>query len=161
MKFLEHQSICQAVALVVSTVMLRTVAAENNTPDYLIVGAGGSGIQLALFFEKYGMEYQVLEKEDVVGSFWTKFPVFGEMISVNKLTRNPKERLRYGEFPVFTATFCWARSKIAPSSILVLGVRRLLGSSCSFFFAFCTQCSCSMTAFCCGHLFLGLTKYCR
>ena len=69
--------------------------ADDQLPDYLIVGAGGSGIQLALFLQKYGYSYTILEKEDVVGSFWTRFPVFGELISVNKWTRNEKERLRY------------------------------------------------------------------
>lgn len=64
-------------------------------PDYLIVGAGGSGIQMALLLEKYKYTYSVLEKESVPGSFWTRFPVFGELISVNKWTRNETQRLRY------------------------------------------------------------------
>ena len=74
----------------------QTTESPSSEVDYLIVGAGGSGIQLALFFEKHGIRsYTILEKEDVVGSFWTKFPVFEELISVNKNVRDPRERLRY------------------------------------------------------------------
>jgi len=64
-------------------------------PDYLIVGAGGSGIEMALFLEKYNHSYTVLEKENVVGSFWTQFPRFDELISVNKLARNETQHFRY------------------------------------------------------------------
>lgn len=64
-------------------------------PDYLIVGAGGSGIQTALFLQKYGHSYTILEKQDIVGSFWTKFPVFEELISVNKWTKDDKQRLLF------------------------------------------------------------------
>lgn len=63
--------------------------------DYLVIGAGGSGLQTALFLQKHGMSYAVFEKENVVGSFWNKFPVFGELISVNKWVRNETQRLRY------------------------------------------------------------------
>ena len=63
--------------------------------DYLIVGAGGSGIQMALFLKKYGYTFQILEKEDTAGYFWTKYPVFQELISVNKHVQNETQRLRY------------------------------------------------------------------
>lgn len=68
---------------------------KHNVDDYLIIGAGGSGIQMALFLQKYGHSYTILEKESVAGSFWTKYPVHGELISVNKWTRNETQRLRY------------------------------------------------------------------
>jgi hypothetical protein len=61
---------------------------------HLIIGAGDSDIQLALLLslsQTCGLTFTILEKEDVVGSFWTKFSVFGEVISAKKCTRNHKE----------------------------------------------------------------------
>lgn len=68
---------------------------ECDLVDYLIVGAGGSGIQMALFLEKYDYSYTLLEKALVPGSFWKEFPVFRELISVNKLVRNETQRFRF------------------------------------------------------------------
>ena len=45
--------------------------------------------------EKYGYSYAILEKQIVPGSFWTKFPRFRELISVNKWTRADKHALRF------------------------------------------------------------------
>jgi hypothetical protein len=69
--------------------------AGANLVDYLIVGAGGSGIQTALFLKKYGYSFKILEREQSAGSFWTKFPVFQELISVNKRVQNSTQRFRY------------------------------------------------------------------
>jgi len=68
---------------------------EGLLPDYLIVGAGGSGIQAALLLQKYNYSYTILEKESQVGSFWLRFPVFGELISVNKKVRNETQQWKY------------------------------------------------------------------
>lgn len=68
---------------------------DESWPDYLIVGAGGAGLQTAVFLRKYGYSFRMLEKESTVGSFWTKFPVFGELISVNKWVKNETQRFRY------------------------------------------------------------------
>lgn len=68
---------------------------SDELPDYLVIGAGGSGLQMALFLDKYNYSYVVLEKESIAGSFWTKFPRFQELISVNKLMRNGTQKLRF------------------------------------------------------------------
>ena len=68
---------------------------RDGEVDYIIVGAGGSGIQMGLFLQKYNYSYTILEKADVAGSFWTQFPRFRELISVNKWSRNEKHALRY------------------------------------------------------------------
>ena len=68
---------------------------REQSVDYLIVGAGSGGLQLALFFEKYGRTYKILEKESVVASLWTKFPRFEELISVNKWVSNETQKERY------------------------------------------------------------------
>jgi cation diffusion facilitator CzcD-associated flavoprotein CzcO len=66
-----------------------------NQVDYLIVGAGGSGIQTALLLKKYGYSFQILEREETAASFWTTFPRFQELISVNKNVQNETQRFRY------------------------------------------------------------------
>ena len=67
----------------------------QNLPEYLIVGAGSSGIQTALFLQHYGHSYIILEQKDKAGSFWSNFPRFRELISVNKWVRNETQRLRF------------------------------------------------------------------
>ena len=67
----------------------------TSFPDYLIIGAGGSGIQTALLLEKLGRSYEILEKSSQVGNFWLQYPRFRELISVNKWVRNSTQRMRY------------------------------------------------------------------
>ncbi|CAB9500673.1 FAD-dependent oxidoreductase domain-containing protein 2 [Seminavis robusta] len=69
--------------------------ANDDLPNYLIVGAGGGGLQMALFLEQANLSYRILEKEDSAGYFWTRFPRFGELISVNKWTRNATQQWRF------------------------------------------------------------------
>lgn len=66
-----------------------------NNIDYLIIGAGGGGIQTALLLQKYGHTVQILEKNHAAGSFWMKHPRFRELISVNKRVQNETQRYRY------------------------------------------------------------------
>lgn len=49
----------------------------------IIIGAGPSGLQLAYFFEKYNMDYIVLEKETTCGSKYLKFPHSKKMLNSN------------------------------------------------------------------------------
>ena len=70
---------------------------DTNIPDYLIIGAGGAGIQTALFLLRSPQtsSFTILEKSNTVGSFWTRFPRFDELISINKSVRNETQRYRY------------------------------------------------------------------
>jgi thioredoxin reductase len=68
---------------------------NKQLTDYLIIGAGGSGIQTALLLKKHGHTFRILEKASTAGSFWTRFPRFQELISVNKHVRNETQRYRY------------------------------------------------------------------
>jgi len=72
-------------------------SASSSLPDYLIVGAGGAGLQLALYLEKFGLSYQILEKRDIVASHFATFPRFDELISLNKWVRNETQAMRYGK----------------------------------------------------------------
>ncbi|MDG4830050.1 NAD(P)-binding domain-containing protein [Solwaraspora sp. WMMD1047] len=53
--------------------------------DYLIIGAGPAGLQLAALLERDGSrDYLVLESADVPGAFFTRFPRHRQLISINK-----------------------------------------------------------------------------
>jgi thioredoxin reductase len=53
--------------------------------DYLVVGAGPAGLQLAYYLHQAGRDYLVLEGGSGPGTFFTKFPRHRKMISVNKV----------------------------------------------------------------------------
>jgi thioredoxin reductase len=64
----------------------------------IIVGAGPAGIQLAYFFEKAGIDYVILERNALAGSFFDRYPLSGQLISINKPNTgsdNPDFNLRH------------------------------------------------------------------
>jgi cation diffusion facilitator CzcD-associated flavoprotein CzcO len=56
----------------------------RNHHSNIIVGGGPGGINMALELETRGIDYLLLEAGDGVGGQWGRFPVCGEMISLNK-----------------------------------------------------------------------------
>src|SRR3954453_22905747 len=66
--------------------------------DYLIVGAGPAGLQLAALFEAdAGPDYLVLEAANVPGAFFTRYPRHRTLISINKVhtgSQDPELNLR-------------------------------------------------------------------
>ena len=52
--------------------------------EYLVIGAGPAGLQLAYFLEQAGRDYLVLEAGPGPGTFFTTFPRHRELISSNK-----------------------------------------------------------------------------
>ncbi|CAM5683694.1 NAD(P)-binding domain-containing protein [Streptomyces fumanus] len=65
--------------------------------DYLIIGAGPAGLQLAAALERDGRDYVVLERGDGPGTFFTRFPRHRRLISINKVHTgysDPELRLR-------------------------------------------------------------------
>ena len=69
-----------------------------NILDYLVIGAGPAGLQLAYYLEKSNSNYVVLEKADTAGSFFKKFPRHRTLISINKVyvgTDDPELKLRW------------------------------------------------------------------
>lgn len=66
--------------------------------DYLIIGAGPAGLQMAYHFEKSKKNYLLIEKSDKSGSFFSKFPRHRKLISINKVytgTDDPEVKLRW------------------------------------------------------------------
>ncbi|MGQ4491231.1 NAD(P)-binding domain-containing protein [Streptomyces sp. 372A] len=67
------------------------------THDYLIIGAGPAGLQLASLLERDGEDYVVLERGSGPGTFFTRFPRHRFLISNNKVHTgydDPELRLR-------------------------------------------------------------------
>ena len=65
--------------------------------DYVIIGAGPAGLQLAVFLERDGADYVVLERGSTPGTFFTRFPRHRTLISINKVHTgydDPELRLR-------------------------------------------------------------------
>ena len=68
--------------------------------DIVIIGAGPGGVQLALTLGEIksrtgaAFSYRIVEKESEPGSFFSRFPVHGQLISNNKVYsgRDPKSR---------------------------------------------------------------------
>lgn len=52
--------------------------------ENIIIGAGPAGLQAAYYFEKLGINYLIIEKELDCGSFFSKYPHSGKLISINK-----------------------------------------------------------------------------
>ncbi|MEN1678198.1 MAG: NAD(P)-binding domain-containing protein [Planctomycetota bacterium] len=71
--------------------------------DYLILGAGPAGLQLAYFLQQEGgltpgEGYLVLDRKDRVGSYFDKFPRHDKLLSINKVHTGYTDReaqLRY------------------------------------------------------------------
>ena len=70
----------------------------KNNYEYLILGGGPAGLQLAYYLQRDGRDYQVLEGSPRVGSFFEKHPRHGMLISINKVytgTEDPELNLRH------------------------------------------------------------------
>ncbi|CAM3881293.1 NAD(P)-binding domain-containing protein [Vibrio aquimaris] len=53
--------------------------------EYIIIGAGPAGLQLAYYLEKSNEDYLILEKGDCSGSAFKTLPKHGKLISINKV----------------------------------------------------------------------------
>jgi len=60
--------------------------------DYIIVGAGPAGLQLAHHLQRAGRDYVVLEQNSVAGSFFLTYPRHEKLISINKRNTGQKNK---------------------------------------------------------------------
>jgi hypothetical protein len=52
--------------------------------DNIIIGAGPAGLQCAYYLKKYNINYLIIEKSNICGSFFSYYPHGGNLISINK-----------------------------------------------------------------------------
>lgn len=52
--------------------------------EYIIIGAGPAGLQAAYDMSKAGLDYLILEREAIAGSFFQRYPRHRTLISINK-----------------------------------------------------------------------------
>lgn len=58
---------------------------ENTVYDYIIVGGGPAGVQLAYYLSKMNCSYLIVEQSECAGSFYKEFPRHQKLISINKV----------------------------------------------------------------------------
>ena len=76
----------------------RGVEAEGRVYDTCIMGAGPGGLQLGQYLYKAGRDYAIFERANTAGSFFDRFPIHRQLISVNKRNTgrdNPVFNLRH------------------------------------------------------------------
>ena len=57
---------------------------EKHEFEYIIIGAGPSGLQMGYYLEKAGRDYVILEAGNV-GEFFKAYPRHRKLISINKI----------------------------------------------------------------------------
>lgn len=62
--------------------------------DYVVIGGGPAGLQMAYFLEKAGRSYVVLEQGESVGTFFRKYPRHRKLISANKIYTGYSDPIR-------------------------------------------------------------------
>ena len=58
--------------------------ALKDSYAYCIVGAGPGGLQLGHYFHKKNRDYIIFERQAIPSSFFARFPVHRQLISLNK-----------------------------------------------------------------------------
>ena len=74
-----------------------TISKEREV-DFVIIGAGPAGLQMAYFMDRADYDYLVLEANDRAGVFIENFPRHGKLVSINKVHTgytDRKSQLRY------------------------------------------------------------------
>lgn len=71
---------------------------NKSHTKFLVLGAGPAGVQVGYYLEQFGADYLLLEKNELAGSFYQKFPRHGTLISINKVytgTKDPEANMRF------------------------------------------------------------------
>jgi len=70
----------------------------SNKFDYIIVGAGPAGLQLAYYMQKNNINYKIIESGEESGTSFKRYPRHGKLISINKVYTgidDPEVNLRW------------------------------------------------------------------
>jgi len=60
--------------------------------SHVILGAGPAGVQLGLHFAARGLDFVILDRADVPGSFFKEYPRHGKLLSINKVYTGYEDR---------------------------------------------------------------------
>src|SRR5690554_574463 len=58
---------------------------ETSHKNYIIIGAGPAGLQLGYFLQKNNLDFLILEKDEISGSFFRDYHKNRSLISINKV----------------------------------------------------------------------------
>lgn len=58
--------------------------------EYIVIGAGSAGLQMGLFLQEANASYRIYEKGPAAGTFWSAYPVTGELISANSNSQSER-----------------------------------------------------------------------
>lgn len=75
-----------------------TLKPDDFHANYAILGAGPAGVQLAYYLSRAGIKHVLLERSDVAGGFFRRFPRHRKLISINKVHTgfdDPERNLRW------------------------------------------------------------------
>eukprot|EP00757_Euglenozoa_sp_SAG-D1_P022576 gene22576-163_t len=61
----------------------KDIPSDVEYHQYIIIGAGPGGLQMAYYMQKASMDYLVLERDEI-GAFFLKYPRHRQLISINK-----------------------------------------------------------------------------
>jgi thioredoxin reductase len=87
-------AIAAATTLSVAT---DATAAAHHYSRYLIIGAGPGGLQIAHYLESAGRDYTVLDSAPAPASFFTQYPRWRQLISINKKEVGRADSLSFAE----------------------------------------------------------------
>lgn len=59
--------------------------ATDRLYDYLIIGAGPAGLQLAYYLKSKSLSYVIIERGENAGTFFHKYPRHDRLLSINKI----------------------------------------------------------------------------
>ena len=65
-------------------ILKRAAAPAAESHDYCILGAGPGGLQVGQLMLNRGWDYVMLERKPSAGSFFDRYPVHRQLISLNK-----------------------------------------------------------------------------
>ena len=83
--------------LALATLSVATDDTATHFSRYLIVGSGPGGLQIAHYLESAGRDYIIIDSAPAPASFFTQFPRWRQLISINKKEVGRDDSLSFAE----------------------------------------------------------------